>query len=83
MFYGYFIYDWLLGRTPDKQDDTETSSTECNAVNVEEENEAIRASINDPPAPPAPIVMDKPKKVNNKQNKKKKKKKCMMIYLRK
>lgn len=44
MFYGYFIFDWLLGRAPTGQNDNEQHVT----IN-DELNKAIVASINDPP----------------------------------
>jgi hypothetical protein len=45
MFYGYFVYDWLLGRAPIRQDDDRQHVTPDN----DELNKAIVASINDPP----------------------------------
>ena len=45
MFYGYFVYDWLLGRTATRQDDDGQHVAPIN----DELNKAIVASINDPP----------------------------------
>lgn len=80
MFYGYFdnVYSWLWGNSVS---DTSINKNSINDLSelpiIDELNDAIRASINDPP--PDNIIHE----VIHKTTMHKKKKKNMLIYFKK
>jgi hypothetical protein len=89
MFYGYFdnVYSWVWGISAS---DTSSNKNSVNDLSelpiIDELNDAIRASINDPP--PDDIINDPPPddiihEVIHKTTMHKKKKKNMLIYFKK